>query len=73
MSTWGINLDNGNFLNITDFTPGDWAMLREIQSDIKTIENVIDNDKSLLMAFIAFIHIKSTIEDSKRTIDDNLH
>ena len=72
MAVWGVQMGD-DFLSIKDFTQGDWAMLREIQEDIKELEQIECRDKSLLMAFIAFLHIKAITEETKRSIREELH
>jgi hypothetical protein len=72
MSDWQINLEHTT-VSIKDLTQGDWAQLREIRDDIMRMEKIVCPEKGILCAFIAFLHIRSIVDETKRSIDDELH
>lgn len=72
MATWGIQLDFG-FIEIGKLTPGDWAQINQIKKDIIETEKIKSQDEALICAFIAFLHIKSVVEENKRELNQELH
>lgn len=72
MGKWEIHLDFG-VVDPLKFTPGDWAQLREIKKDVIEMEKIKCEDTALLCAFIAYIHVRGIVEDTKRDLNEELH
>jgi hypothetical protein len=72
MGKWEIHLDFG-VINPVAFNEADWIQLNTMKKDIMNHDKIKHDDTALLCAFIAFLHIKGIVEDTKRSIDDELH